>query len=382
MYIKTETEATAAAGFATKQWPGPVGIASDNKKCPFTFLYIGKNDKAADLLSSAFLQGTAAENFAAAEQIINSLIVAEEQLPDAVFIDLPLQRIEVVSFCLFLRKKNILHKTVLLLSETQRQCNQPAFYQCEEYIDDVIDFTSSTINYASKIAFLRRCKIQHYAFGQEKKEVTLKHTFKSSVKRLLDIILALAIILLLLPVFLLIALAIRLESKGPVIYTSFRAGKGFKVFRFFKFRTMEVNADKKIASLAHLNLYQANGVGPSFFKVNHDPRITKVGRFLRNTSLDEVPQLFNVLIGDMSLVGNRPLPLYEASTLTTNEYVERFMAPAGITGLWQVKKRGQANMSTEERINLDISYARKSNLLFDFWIMANTPKALFQKTDV
>jgi len=142
-----------------------------------------------------------------------------------------------------------------------------------------------------------------------------------------------------------------------------------------------VNADKKVEALLHLNQYNDNK-GVNFFKVSNDPRITRIGRFLRNSSLDELPQLFNVIKGDMSLVGNRPLPLYEASTLTTNEFVERFMAPAGITGLWQIKKRGQGEMSSEERINLDISYARKSSMLYDLWIMANTPKALLQKSDV
>jgi lipopolysaccharide/colanic/teichoic acid biosynthesis glycosyltransferase len=107
-----------------------------------------------------------------------------------------------------------------------------------------------------------------------------------------------------------------------------------------------------------------------------------VGTFLRNSSLDELPQLFNVLRGDMSIVGNRPLPLYEAASLTTNEWAERFMAPAGITGLWQIKKRGQKNMSAEERLDLDINYARNNNIVRDFWIMAQTPSALLQKTNV
>jgi lipopolysaccharide/colanic/teichoic acid biosynthesis glycosyltransferase len=141
---------------------------------------------------------------------------------------------------------------------------------------------------------------------------------------------------------------------------------------------MEVGADKKLHDLTHLNQYNNS----LFFKVNNDPRVTRFGAFLRKTSLDELPQLLNVLKGDMSLVGNRPLPLYEAATLTTNETVERFMAPAGMTGLWQIKRRGKENMSTEERINLDIDYARKHNLAYDLWIMANTPGALFQKSNV
>ena len=130
------------------------------------------------------------------------------------------------------------------------------------------------------------------------------------------------------------------------------------------------------------NLYTSTGANPNFFKIANDPRITKVGAFLRNTSMDELPQLLNVLKGDMSLVGNRPLPLYEAATLTTNEWAERFMAPAGITGLWQVKKRGQKEMSTQERVELDINYARNHTLARDFWIIAKTPSALIQKENV
>jgi lipopolysaccharide/colanic/teichoic acid biosynthesis glycosyltransferase len=97
--------------------------------------------------------------------------------------------------------------------------------------------------------------------------------------------------------------------------------------------------------------------------------------------LDELPQLLNVLVGDMSVVGNRPLPLYEAETLTTDEWAKRFMAPAGITGLWQIKKRGKEDMSAEERINLDINYADNYNFVYDLWIMAQTPSALIQKTN-
>jgi lipopolysaccharide/colanic/teichoic acid biosynthesis glycosyltransferase len=145
---------------------------------------------------------------------------------------------------------------------------------------------------------------------------------------------------------------------------------------------MKQDADKKINELTHLNQYGVDVKGPVFFKISNDPRITRIGGFLRNTSLDELPQLFNVLLGDMSLVGNRPLPLYEARTLTTDEYAARFMAPAGITGLWQVKKRGNKNMSVEERISMDIDYASKVSFKTDFWIIASTPSALIQKENV
>jgi lipopolysaccharide/colanic/teichoic acid biosynthesis glycosyltransferase len=144
---------------------------------------------------------------------------------------------------------------------------------------------------------------------------------------------------------------------------------------------MFAGADLRVQELSHLNQYTESEIkGPSFFKINNDPRVTRVGSFLRNSSLDELPQLVNVLLGDMSLVGNRPLPLYEAATLTTNQCAQRFLAPAGITGLWQIKKRGREDMSAEERINLDIDYANKYNFMYDLWIMANTPSALIQKS--
>jgi lipopolysaccharide/colanic/teichoic acid biosynthesis glycosyltransferase len=228
-------------------------------------------------------------------------------------------------------------------------------------------------------------KRQNILYVSRTGELVTKPVSKASLfllKRFFDIVVSLAAIIVCSPIFILIALIIKLESKGPVIYKSRRAGKGFKIFNFYKFRTMEVGADQKIESLLHLNQYDDSKGGARFLKLCDDPRVTRFGKILRNSSLDELPQLFNVLKGDMSLVGNRPLPLYEASTLTTNEFVERFMAPAGITGLWQIKKRGKANMSVEERINLDISYARKGNIFYDFWIIAQTPTALIQKKNV
>ena len=120
----------------------------------------------------------------------------------------------------------------------------------------------------------------------------------------------------------------------------------------------------------------------SFFKSKDDPRITRVGKFIRNTSIDELPQLFNVLRGEMSLVGNRPLPLYEAEKLTEDRYIQRFMAPAGITGYWQVTDRGKAAVSGEARKLKDVLYAQKRNFFFDIWILLKTPLAAIQKENV
>jgi lipopolysaccharide/colanic/teichoic acid biosynthesis glycosyltransferase len=203
-----------------------------------------------------------------------------------------------------------------------------------------------------------------------------------TLKRTFDIVVSALALLILSPIMLLIAVIIKLESRGPIFYISKRAGAGYKIFNFYKFRSMRVGADDELQKLAHLNQYgesQQNGV---FFKIKNDPRVTSFGNFIRNTSLDELPQLINVLLGDMSLVGNRPLPLYEAEKLTKDQIAWRFLAPAGITGLWQVTKRGKDNMSPEERIALDMEYAMKNSFWLDMKILISTIPALLQKEKV
>jgi lipopolysaccharide/colanic/teichoic acid biosynthesis glycosyltransferase len=202
-----------------------------------------------------------------------------------------------------------------------------------------------------------------------------------TLKRAFDIIVSGVALLMLSPLLLLIALIVKLESRGPVFYISKRAGSGYKIFDFYKFRSMRAGADQELQKLAHMNQYTGNG-SSTFFKIKNDPRITRFGQFIRNTSLDEIPQLFNVLKGDMSLVGNRPLPLYEAEKLTKDQIAWRFLAPAGITGLWQITKRGKDDMSEEERIALDMEYAMKNSLLLDIKIMLKTIPALLQKEKV
>jgi lipopolysaccharide/colanic/teichoic acid biosynthesis glycosyltransferase len=259
-------------------------------------------------------------------------------------------------------------------------------YKKHMLADDIIEIDTADQNaLISKVRFLNKVKSKaaekKMNFKEDETLVLPTVNIHSILKRSFDILVSLTALLLLSPLFFLIALAIRIESKGPIFYISKRAGRGYKIFDFYKFRTMFAGADLHVQELSHLNQYsESEYKGPSFYKFNNDPRVTRVGSFLRNSSLDELPQLMNVLLGDMSLVGNRPLPLYEAATLTTNQCAQRFLAPAGITGLWQIKKRGREDMSAEERINLDIDYANNYNFMYDLWIMANTPSALIQKS--
>ena len=232
-------------------------------------------------------------------------------------------------------------------------------------------------------------------------------------KRVFDVLAAGFLLLLLSPVFLLIALCIRLESPGPVFYASKRTGQYFKIFDFYKFRSMRINADRMLASIQGLNQYASTATAgeaersgirlysdagwsdeaewlaeqklkqsTTFVKVANDPRVTRVGKFLRNTSLDELPQLLNVVKGDMSLVGNRPLPVYEALELTTDEAIGRFEAPAGITGLWQVTERGGTSATASNRKNLDNMYVDMMSFWVDIKILFKTPLAALQRENV
>jgi len=204
-------------------------------------------------------------------------------------------------------------------------------------------------------------------------------------KRLIDLLISCSMLFVLSPVFLIIAILIRLDSKGPVFYKSKRVGTGYKVFDFYKFRSMRTDADQLLAKLSTESNQYASEAGTNkaaFVKIKNDPRITKLGQFLRNSSLDELPQLFNILVGDMSVVGNRPLPVYEAEMLTSNEWSMRFLGPAGLTGLWQISKRGKEDMSERERKKLDNFYAQKYSIWLDLRIIMGTIPALFQKEKV
>lgn len=360
------------------------------RKSEYRFLYIGRDKDLLQLLNDTFIEGTSAATFSEAQHSLHRDQFLENPV-DVIIIDQLLDHKQFGKICKAIQQNKLAAEIPVIFNQerlTSRKINiarQLHLIEESGVVDDVVDLKNNLHILADKITFLKQVKrrtIHTSVFRQILKKCRIPAQPPISGKRIFDIACSLIGILLLSPVFVLIALAIKLESKGPIFYISPRAGKGFKVFKFYKFRSMVSDADKKVKDLIHLNQYNDSSEGPRFFKINNDPRVTRLGRFLRKTSLDELPQLFNVLKGDMSLVGNRPLPLYEAETLTTNEFVERFSAPAGITGLWQVEKRGKEEMSTEERINLDISYAKRYGLLYDLKILANTPAALLQKSNV
>ena len=264
---------------------------------------------------------------------------------------------------------------------------------------------------------------------------TVVHQFRLPWwKRSIDIGISLTVLLLLSPLLLVFALLIVLDSKGPIVYKSRRAGANYYIFNMYKFRTMKVQADQQLKELSASNIYakstdsepdsakaatdsptnylcnacRQRGVScqqplfdqdrpiceklylqeseniAKFMKFRNDPRITQLGTFLRNSSIDELPQLVNVLLGDMSLVGNRPLPLYEAEKLTADDSARRFVSPAGLTGIWQTKKRakGQGPISDRERILLDIEYASTFSFKTDMFIIWKVFFSLLQKENV
>ncbi len=351
-------------------------------------LFVGK---ASATLGSSLLEagyaGVTAEHPASCENLLIRLLYGHGLLPDVIVCDASFRESEVRKLMDFLQCMAEFRYIPFLAF-----CNHPNPQVCEKVrriggVDDIIGSNTRPRDIVDKIRFLKKFKSLRANAGeprQDRKPLRIPFSFEFLTKRIFDVLIASIAILVLAPLMILIALVIRLESRGPVFYRALRAGTAYRVFKFIKFRTMVVGADSRLDQLSHLNQYgDADlGTGPIFYKVPNDPRITRIGALLRKTSLDEIPQLFNVIMGDMSLVGNRPLPLYEAATLTTDKWAERFLAPAGITGLWQIRKRGRKDMSIHERINLDIVYAKKRSFLYDIWIMFHTPSALIQTENV
>jgi lipopolysaccharide/colanic/teichoic acid biosynthesis glycosyltransferase len=190
-------------------------------------------------------------------------------------------------------------------------------------------------------------------------------------KRALDLVVCTLLLVIAIPVMVVCALAVRLDTPGPVVIAQLRTGRDGRRFRMLKLRTMLANAEELKLQFAHLSV-----VPPPDFKIPDDPRITRVGRFLRATSLDELPQLFNVLRGDMSLVGPRPTS-FEPSRYEL-WHTQRLDVRPGVTGLWQVVGR---NVTTfDERLRLDVQYIRRRSLAFDVMLLARTVVVVLRRS--
>ena len=194
--------------------------------------------------------------------------------------------------------------------------------------------------------------------------------FRYVLKRSFDVLAAACAVVILSPVLLVIGILVKLESPGPMIYVSWRVGACLRVFPCLKFRTMSLDADERMDDLEAMN--EASGC---LFKIADDPRVTRVGRFLRKTSIDELPQLFNVLAGHMSLVGPRPLPLRDVGLMDEQQKRRHVVLP-GMTGLWQIS--GRSDLGAEEMIRLDLQYIESWALRTDFSILFRTVRSVLQ----
>lgn len=395
-----------------------------------TVMYVGKDQ---DVLTALINHSDKLEvvNYENGLQAID-YVRKSKKMPHAIVAESFLPGIEGYELGIHLKKRLGLWKIPFIIIGLDNDNKLRAKLLKNKHVfDDYFVLPVEVDNLITRIGFL----IQH--LNRVERGVDLKENRKRVykiplVKRIFDLVVSSVAILILSPVFLIVAVAIKLESKGPVIYKSKRVGTGYRIFDFYKFRSMYTGSDLKLRELSHLNQYRQEEEGPeleqvkeagecprcaalpegeycspvlylgeskiceywynvlkkkgkvsTFIKIENDPRITKVGKIIRNTSIDELPQLFNVLGGSMSIVGNRPLPLYEAELLTSDDWGARFLAPAGITGLWQVKLRGKGGvMSEEERKALDNKYAETYSFFGDIKLILSTIPALFQKQNV
>ena len=390
----------------------------------YKILYIGNNP-------DAIIAFRKLENFFDFQQVANGLKAVSYleggNKPDAIVCEARLPGMNGIALGKLIRGIEGFVKTpfILFLFENDQKLINDAF-SARKIVDDVYQFPFNLERLHTRIEYV----LQFYDFAKiDKKPDSAFRNYKIPfIKRAFDIITSSIALVLLSPILIIVAIVIRIESKGAVVYKSKRVGADYKIFDFLKFRSMYIGAEKHLLDLKHLNQYaeddsdinnlnfdcpkckkMADGVSCSpvlyisgnkiceywyieqkkkqdsaaFIKIKDDPRVSKVGRFIRNTSIDELPQLFNVLKGDMSIVGNRPLPLYEAELLTSDDWSARFMGPAGITGLWQVELRGRKGvMSNDERKALDNKYAETYSFWGDIKLILRTIPALLQKENV
>lgn len=381
------------------------------------FVYIGRHNKTIELFSK-LSTGVfyAAPNCYKATKVLDKI---REKYDAALFIE----QVELSKDIADIRSIRKMYPGLYMVLVIDSITKEEATEYLKAGVNNTIKYETNSEVLKDLSTFLTRRKEQKIAALQLQTQ-NLKAFRLPSWKRIFDIFFSGIALLFLSPLLIATAIAIRLESKGPIIYKSKRVGSNYQIFDFLKFRSMYTNADKHLKDYNSLNQYQTDSIEEdiiweetpdfeeneneivlisddfviseeayinkktqeqknAFVKLENDPRITRIGRIIRKYSIDELPQLINILKGDMSVVGNRPLPLYEAELLTSDEYIDRFMAPAGLTGLWQVEKRGNSGkMSADERKQLDIKYAKTFSFWLDMKIILKTVTAFIQKENV
>lgn len=326
--------------------------------------------------------------------------IAQNGLPDALVCERNLLAESVFEFYDFwVDKFDKDQRIPFILLEEHNQ--EKVLAVTERKMDGVLTKPASEETLIRQILMFRKDKP-----GPDQVQISEMEGFKpyqlTWLKRTFDVILASICLLIVSPILLIFMIAIRLETKGKVFFVSKRVGSGLNVFDFYKMRSMHSYSDKRLKELAHLNeslketsqqptdkspseIYPVNFEGDKNNLPQHvDSRVTKVGHFMRKLNIDELPQLFNVIKGDLSMVGNRPLPLYEAELLTTSDWNDRFLGPAGVTGIWKVvSRRRLRSMSHEERNSLQNKYSKiagsRNPFWKDGWVIIQTLPVLFKK---
>ena len=403
---------------------------------PLKILYIGNDQKTIDLFQKSdlfevtqlpnglaslyFLTNSNFNLFDLDQDTRFEKVYQQTHAIDAILCEFILPGINGLSFYRKLKLNKVYQKTPFIIISLVRDEG----IKMESFnmgIDDFYHKELNLFNIHSRILFLKKFKTEYVPKPMSLQDENMTPYKTPLPKRIFDVTLALLALLILSPIMLLTVIAILTESRGKVYYIAKRVGANYRIFDFYKFRSMYPDADARIKDVAHLNQYIGESVEvtcsecdklaagqtcspivyydgeeicerlanrkrsakKAFLKIKDDPRITRVGRFIRMASIDELPQLFNIIKGDMSIVGNRPLPMNEAEALTKKKWSRRFRAAAGLTGLWQVEKRGKkGTMSEEERFALDNYYAEHNSFWGDIKLIIRTFAVFIQKENV
>jgi exopolysaccharide biosynthesis polyprenyl glycosylphosphotransferase len=268
-----------------------------------------------------------------------------------------------ISDCL---KKNVVDEVIVAIPRSMLDDVEPIVVACEEegitlrFMADVfnVQVARMSLTHVGRIPLLTM-------------EPVAQDEDQLFVKRVFDFVLTACAMPLLLPLFVIVAIAIKIDSPGPVFFVQQRVGLRKHLFPMYKFRSMHVDAEKRLAEIEHLN----EAEGP-IFKIANDPRITRVGRFIRRTSIDELPQLFNVLRGEMSLVGPRPMSIRDVDLFDKGIQRRRFSVQPGLTGLWQVS--GRSNLPFDRWLELDLEYIDNWSFSLDLKILLKTIPAVLE----